>query len=172
MPRKNYRSLSVSGLLNQIPGIQLRKFSKKLIGLSMQPKVGAKTKLLLFKGKRARVVEFFSRGGFPPSRINIFYIGVLSIYALHKEALRFLDRSSSERGQKKGEMFVYIWVIMTAILYLINFTTKDYYSYSGDGKELLALTHISFIALEVGMVFVLARILKLLMIKYLEKNEN
>ncbi|OGZ32044.1 MAG: hypothetical protein A2V69_02065 [Candidatus Portnoybacteria bacterium RBG_13_40_8] len=118
------------------------------------------------------LAEFFSRGGFPPSRINIFYIGVLSIYALHKEALRFLDRSSSERGQKKGEMFVYIWVIMTAILYLINFTTKDYYSYSGDGKELLALTHISFIALEVGMVFVLARILKLLMIKYLEKNEN
>ena len=118
------------------------------------------------------LAEFFSRGGFPPSRISIFYIGVLTIYALHKEALRFLDRSSTEKGQKRGETFVYVWIIITAILYLINFITKDHYSFADDGKQLMSLTHIGFLTLEVGAVFVLARIMKLLMIKYLEKNEN
>ncbi|MFZ5559223.1 MAG: hypothetical protein ACOZAL_00275 [Patescibacteria group bacterium] len=118
------------------------------------------------------LTEFFSRGEFPPSRINIFYIGVLTIYALHKEALRFLERSSSEKGQKRGEVFVYIWIIMTAILYLINFLNKNYYSYSDDGKELKSLMNITFVTIEVGAVFVLARILKLLMVKFFYKDEK
>ena len=118
------------------------------------------------------LVEFFSKGEFPPSRINVFYIGILTIYALHKEALRFLERSGSEKGQKRGEFFVYLWIIITAVLYLINFIKKDYYSYSLDNRELSSLMNITFTTLEVGGVFVLARILKLLMVRFLYKNEK
>jgi len=112
------------------------------------------------------LLEFFSRGSFPPSNINIFYIGVLTIYALHKEAIRFLERSEPKRAPRSGEVFVYIWIIMTAILYLINFLTKNYFSYSSDGLELKTLMSIAFTAIEVGMVFVVARILKLLMVHF------
>ena len=118
------------------------------------------------------LVEFFSKGEFPPSRINVFYIGILTIYALHKEALRFLERSSSEKSQKRGEFFVYLWIVITAVLYLINFIKKDYYSYSLDNRELNSLMNITFTTLEVGGVFVLARILKLLMVRFLYKNEK
>lgn len=118
------------------------------------------------------LVEFFSKGEFPPSRINVFYIGILTIYALHKEALRFLERSSSEKSQKRGEFFVYLWIVITAVLYLINFLKKDYYSYSLDNRGLSSLMNITFTTLEVGGVFILARILKLLMVRFLYKNEK
>ncbi len=118
------------------------------------------------------LLEFFSRGAFPPSNINIFYIGVLTIYALHKEAIRFLERSETKRAPRSGEVFVYIWIIMTAILYLINFLTKNYFSCSSDGLELKTLMSIAFTAIEVGMVFVLARILKLLMVRFFYKDEK
>lgn len=116
------------------------------------------------------LLEFFSRGAYPPSNINIFYIGVLIIYALHKEALRFLERSAQKEKSKKGEIFVYIWIVITAGLYLINFLTKNYFSYSTTGEELKTLISITFIALEVGAVFVLARILKLLMVHFFSKR--
>lgn len=118
------------------------------------------------------LTEFFSRGEFPPSKINIFYIGILVVYSLHKEALRFLERSASEKIQRKGELFVYLWIIITAILYLINFLTKDYYLYSDNGEELKSLIDITYITIEVGAVFVLARILKLLMVRLLYKDER
>ena len=118
------------------------------------------------------LAEFFSRGAFPPSRINVFYVGILAVYSLHKEALRFLERSVSEKAQRKGELFVYLWIIITAILYLINFLTKDRFSYSDTGEELKGLIDITYITIEVGGVFVLSRILKLLMVKYLYKNEK
>ena len=118
------------------------------------------------------LLEFFSRGAYPSTHISIFYIGVLTIYALHKEALRFLERSTPQRGQRSGEIFVYVWIIITAFLYLLNFLTKNYYSYSDTGEELKALMNITFTALEVGAVFILARILKLLMVRFLYKNEK
>jgi hypothetical protein len=112
------------------------------------------------------LLEFFSRGIYPPSNISIFYIGVLAIYALHKEAIRFLQRSEPEKGSRGGEIFVYIWIIMTTSLYLINFLSKNYFSYSPDGEELKILINIAFTTIEVGVVFVLARILKLLMVRF------
>lgn len=115
------------------------------------------------------LIEFFTKGAYPPSNINIFYVGVLAIYSLHKEAIRFLERSQ-ERSQKKGEVFVYIWILMTAFLYLINFLTKNSFSYSDDGYEIHTLMTTTYTALEVGGVFVIARILKLIMIKLFEKN--
>lgn len=112
------------------------------------------------------LLEFFSQGLFPPSGINIFYIGVLTIYALHKEAIRFLQRSEPKRGPRGGEVFVYIWIIMTAGLYLTNFLTKNYFSYSPTSQELNTLMSITFTTIEVGAVFILARILKLLMVRF------
>jgi len=111
------------------------------------------------------LLEFFSKGEYPPSNINIFYVGILIIYALHKEALRFLERSQSKRVTKGGEIFVYVWIIMTACLYLLNFLTKGFYT-----QDSTALLSMSFTALEVGAVFVLARILKLLMIRLFNKK--
>lgn len=118
------------------------------------------------------LLTFFSREAYPPSGINIFYVGVLIIYALHKEALRFLERSAPKKTSRQGEIFVYIWIIMTALLYLLNFLTKNYYSYSPNGYEIRSLMSITFTALEVGAVFVLARILKLLMVHLFHKNEK
>jgi Ni/Fe-hydrogenase subunit HybB-like protein len=59
---------------------------------------------------------------------------------------------------------------MTAFLYLFNFLTKGYFSYSPEGLELNSLMSIGFTAIEVGAVFVFARILKLLMIRFFYKK--
>lgn len=116
------------------------------------------------------LIEFFSRGNFPPSKIGLFYVGVLAIYSLHKEALRFLERAS-EKSQKKGELFVYLWIVIATLLYLLDFLKKGYYTITDNGEQLMALTSIGYTALEVGAVFIIARILKLLMTKLFYKNE-
>lgn len=116
------------------------------------------------------LLEFFSRGSYPLSGISVFYIGILIIYALHKEAIRIIDKSTTTRGTKKGELLVYVWILMAAGLHLINFLTKNLYSFSATGQKLNALTNISFTALEVGAVFILARIIKLVIIKVFYKN--
>jgi len=95
--------------------------------------------------------------------------------SLHKEAIRFLGHASSEKNQKKGKVFVYVWIILTALLYLINFLSKNYFSYSASGEATKGLMDATYITLEVGTVFVLARILKLLMIRFFypaPKNER
>jgi hypothetical protein len=109
------------------------------------------------------LLDFFSNGEYPPTNISLFYIGVLVIYSIHKEAIRFLEHASPERRSKRGELFVYFWIIMTTLLYLVNFLTKNQFSYSG-------LMTATYLTLEVGTVFVLARVLKLIMVKVFEKN--
>lgn len=118
------------------------------------------------------LIEFFSKGEYPPSHIGVFYVGVLAIYSLHKEAIRFLEHASPSRSQRKGELFVYFWIIMTAILYLVNFLTKNSFSYTKYGEETRSLMDATYLTLEVGAVFILARILKLLMVRFLYKNEK
>ena len=61
---------------------------------------------------------------------------------------------------------------MTGVLYLINFLTKNYYSYSDFGERTASLMTATYITLEVGIVFILARILKLLMIKFFNKSNG
>jgi hypothetical protein len=117
------------------------------------------------------LIEFFSRGGFPSSRIGLFYVGVLAIYSFHKEAIRFLEHARSTRSSKQGEFFVYIWILLTAGLFLLDFLCKNYYSINNNGEALMALTNIAYTAIEVGAVFVIARILKLIMIKFFYKHE-
>ena len=107
------------------------------------------------------IIEFFSRGNFPPPGMNVFYIGILFIYSLHKEMLRWLGEKSKQR---QGEWFVYSWILLVFILYIINFLSKDYFSISSQGVHLDALRDITATALEVGLIFVLARLSKVIKI--------
>jgi len=107
------------------------------------------------------LMEFFSRGDFPPTQITLFYLGVLLIYSLHKEVVRWLGRRKIER---QGEYFVYAWIILTTLLFLINFFSKQYFSYSEQGEYLYALRKVSVLTLEVFMIFIFTRVLKILKI--------
>ena len=105
------------------------------------------------------VTDFFSRGSFMPARINFFYLAIVAIYALHKELLRWLGDKKSKRN---GEYFVYSWIILTTTLYMINFFSYDYYSYSAEGFKVGTLRDISFLTIEVLGIFIFTRFLKLL----------
>jgi len=116
------------------------------------------------------LVEFFTRGAFPATKISTFYVVVLLIYSLHKEALRWL----TEKGvliKRRGEIFVYTWIIITAILYLINFLTKDFFVIDYLGNQLTALSEITITTLEICAVFIFSRIVKIIFnIFYLRKK--
>lgn len=105
------------------------------------------------------LIEFFTRGLFPPLRVDLFYLGILSIYAFHKEIIRWLGEKHVE---KQGEYFVYGWLFLVLLLHIINFFTKDYFLYSPQGEFLPTLDDISILTLEVIAIFVLTRILKFL----------
>ncbi|PIS34554.1 MAG: hypothetical protein COT37_02220 [Parcubacteria group bacterium CG08_land_8_20_14_0_20_43_9] len=103
---------------------------------------------------------FFARGGFPTTKIGAFYIGVLFIYSMHKEALRWIGGKNIQKGERKGEYFLYLWIILATLLYLINFLTKDYFVFDSQGNQLSSLAEITLTALEVCGVFIFARIAK------------
>jgi len=105
------------------------------------------------------VTDFFTRGSFLPARINLFYLAVVVIYSLHKELIRWLGEKKIRR---QGEYFVYVWIILTTILYVVNFFSHDYYSYSVEGYRVGALRDISILTIEILGVFIFTRILKLL----------
>lgn len=105
------------------------------------------------------VIEFFSRGTFFPTHMNLFYLGILLIYSIHKELVRWLGYRKIERN---GEYFVYGWVILTTVLYIINFASKDYYTHLAQGGPSSALRDVSILTLEVLGVFILTRCLKIL----------
>ena len=115
------------------------------------------------------IIEFFSRGAFFPLRIGFFYIGVLFIYTAHKEMLRWLEEKGAER---QGEVFLYSWIGLTTLFYVINFLTKDYYSTSLEGKPLGCMSDISVITLEVAVIFLLARLSKVIKIILMKKREK
>ncbi len=117
-------------------------------------------------------MEFFSRGGFPTTKIGNFYVGVLLIYSFHKEALRWLEEKDKKRGERKGEIFVYSWLILTTILYLINFLKKDFYMTDADGNQTRALMEITTTALEAGAVFIFTRLIKVIFNISYEKNHR
>ena len=112
------------------------------------------------------LIEFFTRGTFPPSRMNFFYIGILVIYSVHKEMLRWLEEKEAER---QGEWFVYSWIGLTVILYIISFLTKGYFSYSEEGVPVESLREIAIVTLEVCTIFILSRLSKVVKIS-LEKK--
>jgi len=114
------------------------------------------------------VTDFFTRGIFLPARISIFYLVVVMIYSLHKELLRWLGEKQPKRD---GEYFVYAWVILTAVLYAINFFSRDYFSYSKQGTPLGTLRDISILTIEILAVFIFTRFFKLLELKF-KKDKN
>ncbi len=106
-------------------------------------------------------IGFFSRGTFPSPKIGVFYLGVLIIYSFHKELLRWLGGKEVER---QGEYFVYAWIGLATALYIINFLSKNYFSYSPQGLSLVSLREVCFTTLEVFGIFILTRGSKLLKI--------
>ncbi len=114
------------------------------------------------------IIKIFTRGSFPPPGMNIFYIGVLFMYSIHKEMLRWLEEAGLER---RGEWFVYSWIGLTVILYIINFLSKGYFSYSAEGLPSESLREITFTTLEVCAIFVITRLSKVLKL-ISEKNNN
>ena len=113
-------------------------------------------------------IEFFSRGNFFPTRIDFFYIGVLFIYTVHKEMLRWLEEKGIER---QGEIFLYPWIGLTTLFYTINFFTKDYYYMSLEGKPLGCMSEVAVITLEVAAIFLLARLSKIIKIILMKRQK-
>lgn len=111
-------------------------------------------------------IEFFTRGAFPPSKIGFFYVAVLFVYSIHKEMLRWLGEKKTER---QGEYFLYSWIGLTVILYIINFLTRDYFSYSPEGMSVESLKVVSIITIEVAIIFLFTRLSKVIKI-ILEKR--
>jgi len=114
-------------------------------------------------------VEFFTRGAFLPSRIGFFYVSILFIYAAHKEMLRWLEEKQVER---QGEFFLYCWITLTVLFYIINFLTKDYYSTSFEGRPMGCISDAAVITLEVAVIFLLARLSKVIKIILMKRREN
>jgi hypothetical protein len=104
------------------------------------------------------VINFFSRGSFSPSKIGFFYLVVVLIYSLHKEFVRWLGEKKTRR---QGEYFVYAWIILTTVLYVVNFFCNNYYSFSKEGYAVGTLADVAYTAMEVLGVFVITRIMKM-----------
>jgi hypothetical protein len=105
------------------------------------------------------VTDFFTRGSFLPARIGFFYLSVVMIYSLHKEIIRWLGEKHEKR---QGEIFVYFWVILTTILYMVNFFSHNYYSFSKEGYPIGTLRDLTYLTIEILVVFLFTRALKLL----------
>lgn len=104
-------------------------------------------------------IAFFSRGSFPSDKMSMFYLGVVIVYSFHKELLRWLGADSVER---QGEYFVYGWIGLTTALYMLDFITKGYFSLSPHGEQLFTLRETASLTVEVLIIFVLTRGLKIL----------
>lgn len=104
------------------------------------------------------LIEFFSRGLFSITRISPFYVGILLIYSLHKEFIRWLGESRDRRG----ELFVYAWIGITFLLYLIDFFTKGYFTQTPEGEISPVLENLNLITLEVGAIFLLTKFMKVI----------
>lgn len=105
------------------------------------------------------VANFFSRGSFLPTKIGFFYLIVVLVYSLHKEFIRWIG---DKKGKRQGEYFVYAWIILTTLLYVIDFFSHDYFDYSREGYALSTLADISYITIDVLCIFVATRVLKTL----------
>jgi hypothetical protein len=104
------------------------------------------------------ITNFISRGSFLPTEIGFFYLAVVIIYSLHKEFVRWLGEKKSVHN---GELFVYGWIILTTILYAVNFFGHDYFSFSKEGYHVSTLSDVAYTTIEVLAVFVVTRVMKI-----------
>ncbi len=114
------------------------------------------------------LVEFLTRGAFPPTKISLFYLGVLLLYSLHKELVRWMG---DRKVDYQGEYFVYGWIGLTTLLYIVNFLSKDYFSHSIHGAPLVALKEASILTLEVLAIFLVTRGSKLIKVFLVKKQK-
>jgi uncharacterized membrane protein YhdT len=98
--------------------------------------------------------EFFSRCEFPSTRIPLFYLGLLIIYSLHKELIRWLGEDKVER---QGELFVYAWIMFTTFLYVVSFASRQYFTDQTKGGCDSALMSSCTITLEVLFIYLMTR---------------
>ena len=103
-------------------------------------------------------VNFFSKGSFLPTSIGFFYLIVVLVYSMHKEFIRWLGE---KKKNHQGEYFVYAWIILTTLLYVVNFFSNDYFGYSKEGYHVSTLADVAYITMEVLVVFVITRIIKI-----------
>jgi hypothetical protein len=113
------------------------------------------------------LIDFFTRGNLFTVQIAPFYLGVLVIYSLHKEIVRWLGQREAER---QGEIFVYIWAGLTTALYIINFVTKNHFSVSPEGLSINTLQSTTVLTLEVLAIFISTRFLKIAKICVTKKH--
>jgi len=112
------------------------------------------TTVLSFVTMGMLLISFFSKGKFPPSSITVLYLGVLIVYAVHKESLRWM-KSSQQNLKRKGELFVYIWIFFTAFLYIIDFLNPG--KYSAGLLTNPALQSATILSLEILVIFILTK---------------
>lgn len=98
------------------------------------------------------LIEFFTKGVFHSRGISYFYVGVVLVYSLHKELIRWIGEE--RRRHHHGEFFLYGWIGLTTGMYVINFLTKGYF-YN------LAIEEAAIITIEVLIIFLITRALKL-----------
>ena len=113
------------------------------------------------------LVDFFTRGNLFTVQIAPFYLGVLMIYSLHKEIVRWLGEIKVER---QGELFVYAWIGLTTALYIVNFVAKNYFNVTAEGLSISTLQSTTILTLEVLAVFIFTRFLKILKISLTRKD--
>ena len=111
--------------------------------------------------------EFFSRCEFPSTKIPIFYLGILIIYSLHKELIRWLGE---KRAEHQGEYFVYAWITFTLFLYVVSFVTKQYFVATEEGDCSGALITSCVITLGVLAIFLITRASKFVKLSLIKKN--
>lgn len=106
-------------------------------------------------------IAFFTRGAFPSEKMSMFYLGVVILYAFHKEMVRWLGEEKIER---QGEYFVYTWIGLTTFFYILNFVTRDYFSYSPEGEPTSTIKETASLTIEIFVIFITTRGLKILKI--------
>lgn len=117
------------------------------------------------------LVGFFTKGTFPPAKIGTFYLVVLLLYSAHKEAFRWIEEKGSQQQQRNGEYFVYAWIVITVVLYLVNFLTRGYFNYPL-GIDSPALSEITFTTIEVCGVFILTQLSKMGMVHFFKNKQK
>jgi len=115
------------------------------------------------------LTDFLTRGYFSISEISVFYLGVLVIYSLHKELIRWLGKYEVER---QGEYFVYAWIALTTILYFVNFFSKNYFAFTAAGTQNTVLNETAILTLEILAIFIITRGLKVLKIHFFEPTSK
>ncbi len=113
--------------------------------------------------------RFFTRGDFPSTKIGLFYLGILIIYSLHKELVRWMGERKIER---QGEYFVYAWVLFTVLLYVVNFLAKDFFIYSDQGASLATLGETGILTLEIMAIFLITRGSKIIKVYFTKKAKR